>query len=61
MKKRLVLAVMAILVSGAALGFGFMATDHSHGPDSETVNSHSRGTDAYGCHTDHSTGLRHCH
>lgn len=23
--------------------------------------SHSGGLDAYGCHTDHKTGLYHCH
>lgn len=23
--------------------------------------AHSGGTDAYGCHMDHSTGLYHCH
>ena len=22
---------------------------------------HSGGTDQYGCHIDHSTGIRHCH
>lgn len=25
------------------------------------VNAHSGGTDSMGCHTDHKTGLRHCH
>jgi hypothetical protein len=25
------------------------------------VSAHSGGTDIYGCHIDHSTGLRHCH
>lgn len=25
------------------------------------VTAHSGGTDAYGCHKDHSTGIRHCH
>ena len=23
--------------------------------------AHSGGTDSYGCHTDHKTGIRHCH
>lgn len=23
--------------------------------------AHSGGTDKYGCHKDHSTGIRHCH
>jgi hypothetical protein len=26
-----------------------------------TASAHSGGTDSYGCHTDHKTGLRHCH
>lgn len=23
--------------------------------------AHSGGTDSFGCHVDHSTGIRHCH
>lgn len=26
-----------------------------------TVSAHSGGTDSYGCHTNHSTGVYHCH
>lgn len=25
------------------------------------VLAHSGGTDKFGCHTDHRTGIRHCH
>lgn len=28
---------------------------------SATVFAHSGGTDQFGCHIDHSTGIRHCH
>lgn len=28
---------------------------------SAAVVAHSGGTDQYGCHIDHSTGVRHCH
>jgi len=33
--------------------------DHSH--DTDTVLSHSGGTDKYGCHTNRKTGDYHCH
>lgn len=61
MKKRFVLVLLAALVSTSAIGLGLMATDHSHDAESETVNSHSGGTDAYGCHTNHKTNVYHCH
>lgn len=45
MKKSIISAAIAIMIAAA----------------STSTLAHSGGTDAYGCHVDSSTGLRHCH
>ncbi|MBO9680923.1 MAG: YHYH domain-containing protein [Acidovorax sp.] len=39
----------ALAIAAASIGFSAPAL------------AHSGGTDSQGCHTDHKTGLRHCH
>ena len=65
MKKYIISAVAAIAISGSAVGYNLIATDHTHDKavvgNSEIKDSHSGGTDAYGCHNNHKTGGYHCH
>jgi hypothetical protein len=56
-KKMIVILSLFALSAGAA---GLYATDHTHFGTAVT-NSHSGGTDADGCHTNHKTGYYHCH
>jgi len=64
--KRYVLFTLAILaMSGSAIGYNLIATDHSHDSNVvegiEVVDSHSGGTNDDGCHNNHKTGGYHCH
>ena len=55
MKKKLLIAIIFI-VSTCAVGAGALYLSHEH-----TVNTHSGGLDASGCHKNHKTGDYHCH
>ena len=46
---------MLKLFSFAALALGLLVAGVS------VSQAHSGGTDRFGCHIDHKTGLRHCH
>ena len=59
MKKVFAVVASLLLLSGAVVASGLIATDHIH--NDGAVVSHSGGTDAYGCHNDHSNGTYHCH
>ena len=53
------LIIASVLIVGGLSAKTLIATDHSHAGNQKT--SHSGGTDAYGCHTNHKTGVYHCH
>lgn len=52
----------AILIAMALMLGAGMAHAAPLAPDAGTiVNKHGGGTDAAGCHTNHKTGVYHCH
>ena len=57
MKKKIIIAIAALFAISAG-AVSLYATDHDH---SIAVDSHSGGTDAYGCHENRKTGAYHCH
>ena len=57
MKKKLITAIVAVFAISAGAA-GLYANDHDH---ALMIDSHSGGTDKYGCHTNHETGDYHCH
>ncbi|WP_367950946.1 YHYH domain-containing protein [Spiribacter roseus] len=60
MRKFLIGATTALmLAAGASYAHTEDATPRSSGT-TDTA-QHSGGTDAYGCHTNHKTGVYHCH
>ena len=55
--KALKIALGTALFVVAASTFGYGYVTHIH----DTPDSHSGGTNAAGCHTNHKTGGYHCH
>ncbi len=51
--KRWFLVISVLAAVGWAVAGGVGTADHRH--------EHSGGTDRFGCHVDHSTGVYHCH
>lgn len=59
MKPLILLAIILSILLSSPYLIASIQPDHSH--DTDTVLSHSGGTDRYGCHTNHKTGDYHCH
>ncbi|WP_415390285.1 YHYH domain-containing protein [Porticoccus sp. Uisw_050_02] len=64
MKKNIMLALLALVVSGSAVSLGFIS-EHTHDQKSitgiEIRNDHSGRTNSSGCHRETKTGGYHCH
>ena len=59
MKKTMIVILLGLAAISVG-AVGLYTADHIHsGPT--TVDSHSGGTDADGCHTNRKTGNYHCH
>lgn len=50
-----------LMAAVVALAFGSAGAIAVSAPTTPMVNSHGGGTDDLGCHTNHKTGVYHCH
>lgn len=60
-KKVIYLLTIMTFVLAAATAYADSSSDKNQSVSQEQVISHSGGTDQYGCHTNHKTGVYHCH